>query len=1679
MRQYNVGGRIHSSKSVAAGDSGIMECAVACNALGSACNGFGLTGRKCFLMKSFNTNSSAPDATMDALCMKNPADWLSLGTRNGYDLKGDPAGTGDVDNPVKAAVTELTGVTPTTCATACKGTAGCQYFLINKPATPGGTATCYLKMHALGGLYGTTGPKADVGLTCFNGQDGWMTFAGQLDYTVPSPEVNTGVATPSVASIASALGGIGNDTSSKTYRCIKQYTIDGTTLDKVQVSLGDEGLTQCAQKCDDQQGRCIAFTMSETGLCNLFSSVSFNASDADPRMYGLCFASSLDWNKFGNPDSSSMYCIKHYDFAGDGVRMVDYITITSGQAAVSAAPPKPVGPAAALCETILRFDRREWTLTNANGSIALQTSIPAYPLEVLRANGVIGDPLYRYGEQESRWVAYETWTFNTSFTAEEAAQLSSQEKVILYLGGLDTFADVAINGQKLLEANNFHRTWSIPVKKFLNPSDVNTIEIKIKSAYEESVALQAKHPYYIPNLYNTGSIGAYNFARKPAFDFGWDWGPAFAAAGIQGTVKLIAFNEPTLSGAFVAQTPTDTGFTLKVTSQFWIPPGGGKGVLTLAVPELKAQKKQLVTDKIQLWWPAGGNYGPQKLYKVDISFVPESVAASCAAASASKKAVNAGTKKPAVKKPAGAARQVLGRMDDIEASTAEEEASLVERASAAPADKDSANKAYIPRKTVPAAKVKPNSNAKKEPLGAATEPAGKAKDTKKDALKAATEPTDKSKSAQKDALGAATEPSEKIKDKVHKQVKKSPADAADGSICAAAASSVSKRVGFRTIELVRDPLPKAIQDLFGNNTGFEYAQQKQYVHSILARDNAGQWALDEAGKWTHFPGNDTDVPGSVAESFYLRVNGVPIYMKGANLIPMTVLPANTTTAIINMTLQAAVDANQNMLRVWGGGLYHPDAFYEFCDEHGLLVWQDAMFGGSHYPRNPEFLANIAAEVTQQAQRLSWHPSVALWCGNNELELSYEWPNNTLIRSNRNTFAQDYMVNINLVRKMVKKEQVYDCAGVFQGHAVGRLSRLTYVAKPAAIALNGFGHVQCPSHTVRRYGSIHHYDYLSDCEDFRSYPAPKFVSEFGWQSYPMLETYAAAMDPETDWGVGNPMNEFRNRRTDVTPQFLSQYARHFKLPAEWNPEDVSERMSRFKSYLWIGHIQHARCYETALNLWRRLRSHAKSLTMGVMYWQLNDIWAGASWSSVDISGRWKPVHYAVKRAFAPLAVQAIKDIDTVDIFVVSDFVNTTNVNITLQLISLDDTSSSCATVNQTVSSQVFNVPGSFATRVLSMSVETLLSLRPGCMPTTCFLSVSAKADGVLDSESQLWLTPFRDMELPNPHVRITELKQTSDTTVAITLESERPALLVLVSELQPLRGHFDDNVFATNPCAPKTITFHSIDGPINPELVTLESFKVESLYNHSSWIDTPAPNATDAAVPSGPDVPGVVDPAPAPEPSTPAPAASAEANEAPATAAEPQQEAPATQLPQEPVETPTQSTADAGRMLLQQESSQDTAPFFGFIGAAAALVFSCMGAAYGTAKSGVGIASMGVMRPELVMKSIVPVIMAGVLGIYGLIIAVIISTGVSPGKYTLFDGFAHLASGLSCGLAGLAAGMAIGIVGDAGVRANAQQPKLFVGMILILIFAEALALYGLIVLRFARECRQLLINVLKE
>jgi len=150
---------------------------------------------------------------------------------------------------------------------------------------------------------------------------------------------------------------------------------------------------------------------------------------------------------------------------------------------------------------------------------------------------------------------------------------------------------------------------------------------------------------------------------------------------------------------------------------------------------------------------------------------------------------------------------------------------------------------------------------------------------------------------------------------------------------------------------------------------------------------------------------------------------------------------------------------------------------------------------------------------------------------------------------------------------------------------------------------------------------------------------------------------------------------------------------------------------------------------------------------------------------------------------------------------------------------------------------------------------------------------------------------------------------------------------------------------------------------------------------------------------------------------------------------------------------------------EEDKKEDNPPycvFFASMGAASAMVFTALGAAYGTAKSGTGISAMAVMRPELIMKSIIPVVMAGIIAIYGLVVAVLIVSNISKETYNLFRSFMNLGAGLAVGLSGLAAGYAIGIVGDAGVRGTAQQPRLFVGMILILIFAEVLGLYGLII-----------------
>lgn len=166
------------------------------------------------------------------------------------------------------------------------------------------------------------------------------------------------------------------------------------------------------------------------------------------------------------------------------------------------------------------------------------------------------------------------------------------------------------------------------------------------------------------------------------------------------------------------------------------------------------------------------------------------------------------------------------------------------------------------------------------------------------------------------------------------------------------------------------------------------------------------------------------------------------------------------------------------------------------------------------------------------------------------------------------------------------------------------------------------------------GDMHFYDYSCDCEDYRSYPNARFVSEFGFQSMPSFLAYQP-VTIESDWEPDSDLMKFRQRHENGNDQIRAQIDRHYMSPANCTGNDGERRY--YDMYLYLTGIQQLRCYETAINRWRQLTSDTEAQTMGVLYWQLNDIWQGPSWSGVEWGGRWKPLQYAVKRAFAPLVV----------------------------------------------------------------------------------------------------------------------------------------------------------------------------------------------------------------------------------------------------------------------------------------------------------------------------------------------------------------------------------------------------------------------------------------------------------
>lgn len=334
------------------------------------------------------------------------------------------------------------------------------------------------------------------------------------------------------------------------------------------------------------------------------------------------------------------------------------------------------------------------------------------------------------------------------------------------------------------------------------------------------------------------------------------------------------------------------------------------------------------------------------------------------------------------------------------------------------------------------------------------------------------------------------------------------------------------------------------------------------------------------------------------ESFTFIVNNVPIFAKGSNWIPADSFPTRITRQTLERLLGDAANAHHNMIRVWGGGFYESEVFYDLCDQYGILVWQDFIFSCSVYPfDDPEFVENVHQEVIDNVSRIRHRACLAIWCGNNEMDWGWE-----------NWGWQEGEI----------EEYLLPYKTFFYQTLPGWLEELDpdtpyWFSSPTS----GTPFENSNSNNI---GDAHYWDVWHGAKPFSAYREqyPRFMSEFGFQSLPPLKTIKTYAD-EDHWNLTDYMIEHHQRSPYASALFMGQMAFHFMMPAD------------FPALVYLTMILQAEGIRYGVEHWRR-NMHRVS---GTLYWQLNDCWPVASWSSLDYFGRWKALHYASRKFYAPL------------------------------------------------------------------------------------------------------------------------------------------------------------------------------------------------------------------------------------------------------------------------------------------------------------------------------------------------------------------------------------------------------------------------------------------------------------
>lgn len=351
------------------------------------------------------------------------------------------------------------------------------------------------------------------------------------------------------------------------------------------------------------------------------------------------------------------------------------------------------------------------------------------------------------------------------------------------------------------------------------------------------------------------------------------------------------------------------------------------------------------------------------------------------------------------------------------------------------------------------------------------------------------------------------------------------------------------------------------------------------------------------------------------KEFAFCVNGVKIFAMGGNYIPEDCIYSRITPEVQKYLLESCKRANFNCVRVWGGGYYPSDHFYDLCDEMGLIVWQDLMFACNVYDLTEEFEENITKEITENVKRLRHHASLGLWCGNNEMESAWDhWPE---VQSESKYLRADYIKMFEYV--IPKAVRAADSETFF------------WQSSPSS-----GGCFDDPDDENR--GDCHYWDVWHGQKPFTDYQKHyfRFCSEFGFQSFPCLKTVESFTE-EKDRNIFSRVMENHQKNPAANGKILYYLSENFRYP------------ENFRKLLYVSQILQGMAMKYGVDHWRRHRGRC----MGTLYWQINDNWPVASWASIDYFGRWKALHYMAKKFYGPQAVSMCMDGDIMQVYLANE------------------------------------------------------------------------------------------------------------------------------------------------------------------------------------------------------------------------------------------------------------------------------------------------------------------------------------------------------------------------------------------------------------------------------------------